>query len=103
MRVGGQRSCCSAGINVAGSNALNGRLPASGKFPCKGVNDVSIPLNSARRLDGPAIWTQPPLEPAVTRLISSDASSAFSASQSEPLKGSKASPKPLRRPYENIL
>ena len=48
-------------------------------------------------------WIQPPLDPAVTRFISSKASSPFSDSQRKPVAGSKARPKPLRWPYEKTL
>ena len=44
MSAGGHRTCCSAGINEFGSIALNGRLPATGKFPWRGVNEDSICL-----------------------------------------------------------
>src|SRR4051812_23007697 len=97
-RDGGKRTCCSAGTNDAGSIGLNGRLPLNGRLLWKGVNVVSISLNSATRLAGPMICTQPPFEPAVMRFSSSNESSPFSDSHSEPVAGSKARPKLLRRP-----
>src|SRR4051812_22412550 len=59
---------------------------------------VSIDLYCAMRLIGPDTWTQPELEPGVTRLISSKASSPCSAVQRSPEIGSNAMPNPLRMP-----
>src|SRR5437773_501747 len=40
MSDGGQRTCCSAGMNVAGSIGLNGRFPLTGRFPWRGAVGV---------------------------------------------------------------
>ena len=39
----------------SGSIALNGIFPATGRLPCSGVNDVSMPLKSASNWSGPMI------------------------------------------------